>query len=100
MKEFGRKYTSLRSNSLHWSGTLGEARFKFWVISNLPLPVQSCSICILNYHDSGYTNSSLHLQSSCAHELAWSRSRVQSRSVRNCDNWLLKQCSFICATDI
>jgi len=25
---------------------------------------------MLNYHDSGYTNSSLHLQSSRAHELA------------------------------
>jgi len=39
-------------------------------MSNLPLPVQSHLIGILNYHDSGYTNSSLHLQSSCALELA------------------------------
>jgi len=39
-------------------------------MSNLPLPVQSHLIRILNYHDSGYTNSSLHRQSSRAHELA------------------------------
>jgi len=39
-------------------------------MSNLPLPVQSRLIHILNYHDPGYTNSSLHLQSSRAHELA------------------------------
>jgi len=39
-------------------------------MSNLPLPVQLHFICILNYHDSGYTNSSLHLQYCRAHELA------------------------------
>jgi len=79
------KINPLLSNALHRSERLGAARFKFWVMSNLPLLVQSRLICILNYHDSGYTNSSLHLQSSCAHE--------------NCDNWLQKQCGFICATD-
>jgi len=26
--------------------------------------------------------------------------RILLHSVRNCDNWLLKQCSFICATGI
>jgi len=55
---------------------------------------------MLNYRDSGYTNGSLHLQSSRAHELARPCSGVQSRLVRFCDNWLLKQCSFICGTDI
>jgi len=39
-------------------------------MSNLPLPFQSRVIFILNYHDSGYTKSSPHLQSSRAHELA------------------------------
>jgi len=66
----------------------------------LPLPVQLRLICTLNYHNSGYTNSSLHLQSSRAHELARPRSRVRLHSTRNCDNWLLTQCSFLCATDI
>ena len=53
----------------------------------------SATTCTLNYHDSGYTNSGLHLQSSHAHELARPRSRVRSRSVRNSDNRLLKQCN-------
>jgi len=42
-------------------------------MSYLPPPVQSRLIGILNYHDSGYTNSSLHLQSSRAHALAQPR---------------------------
>jgi len=50
-------------------------------MSNLPLPVQSRLICILNYHDSGYTNSGLHLQSSRAHELARPRLVVFSEKL-------------------